>query len=55
MRLMISLLPVLLVVAPVHADTTVQGTIATTTWRRAHSPYRVQDTLRIPPRHTLTI
>jgi hypothetical protein len=55
MRLITCLLPVLLLVAPTLADTNVQGTISTTTWTQANSPYRVQDTLFVPTGVTLTI
>lgn len=55
MRLKTCLLPVLLVVPPALADTTVQGTLTTSTWTQPNSPYRVQDTLRVPAGETITI
>jgi hypothetical protein len=55
MRLIFSLLPILLLAAPTLAETIVQGTITSTTWTQAGSPYRVQDTLFVPTGETLTI
>ena len=37
------------------AQTNVSGIIATTTWTKANSPYRVTDTLTVPAANTLTI
>jgi hypothetical protein len=40
---------------PVPADTSVSGTITTTTWTKANSPYRVTATITVPSGNTLTI
>ncbi len=40
---------------PAPADTSVSGTITTTTWTKANSPYRVTATLTVPTGETLTI
>ena len=45
----------LLLVTPVAAATGVSGTITTTTWEKALSPYRVTDTITVPSGNVLTI
>ncbi len=45
----------LLLAAAAYADTNVQGTISSTTWTIANSPYRVKGALVVPAGETLTI
>ena len=51
----VSLISLLLLASLASADTEVCGTITTTTWTKANSPYCVTDTITIPAGETLTI
>jgi hypothetical protein len=55
MRRFVCISLLFLLAATAYADTNVQGTISSTTWTSANSPYRVKGALLVPAGNMLTI